>query len=115
VGLVIGASSSSIASPFVAHAALVPKMIILPLETSSGTTIRIEEIGGGLDLLLSSSNSLSYSDVFYPSSMMNTQWTVQRVVVNVEGDINQAALIWKLLGGSDERAFTSKITEVYET
>ena len=53
VGLVIGASSSSIASPFVAHAALVPKMIILPLETSSGTTIRIEEIGGGLDLLLS--------------------------------------------------------------
>jgi hypothetical protein len=113
VGLVIGASSSSIASPFVAHAALVPKMIILPLETSSGTTIRIEEIGGGLDLLLS--NVGSYSDVFYPSSMMNTQWTVQRVVVNVEGDINQAALIWKLLGGSDERAFTSKITEVYET
>jgi hypothetical protein len=32
---------------------------------------------------------------------MNTQWTVQRAVVNVEGDINQAALIWKLLGGSD--------------
>jgi hypothetical protein len=47
--------------------------------------------------------------------MMNTQWTVQRAVVNVEGDINQAALIWKLLGGSDERAFISKITEVYET
>jgi hypothetical protein len=101
VGLVIGASSSSIASPFVAHAALVTNMITLPLETSSGkTAIRIEEIGGGLDLLLSPP-TLSYSDVFYPSSMMNTQWTVQRAVVNVEGDINQAALIWKLLGGSD--------------
>jgi hypothetical protein len=50
VGLVIGAASSSIASPMAAHAASVPKMSI-PLETSSGTTIRIEEIGSGLDLL----------------------------------------------------------------
>lgn len=112
VGLVIGASSS-IASPIVAHAALAPKMSI-PLETSSGTTIRIEEIGGGLDLL--SPPTLSYLDVFYPSSMINTQWRVQRAVVSVEGDIDQATLIWKLLGGSsDERAFTSKLTEVYET
>ena len=112
VGLVIGAASSSIASPMAAHAASVPKMSV-PLETSSGTTIRIEEIGSGLDLL--SPPTVSNSDVFYPSSMMNTRWRVQRAVVSVEGDIDQAALIWKLLGGSDERAFTSKFTEVYET
>lgn len=110
----VGLASSSIASPIVAHAAALSPKMSIALETSSGTIIRIEEIGGGLDLL--SPPTVSNSDVFYPSSMKNTQWRVQRSVVSVEGDIDQAILIWKLLGGSsDERAFTSKLTEVYET
>jgi hypothetical protein len=46
--------------------------------------------------------------------MIDTDWKVQRVVTSVEGDLGQAALSWKLLGGSDERAFTSKVSEVYE-
>lgn len=95
-------------SPNAAQAAAVPA----PLQTTSGT-VRVEEIGGGLDLL--SPKPLSYSDVFYPASMADTKWRVQRVVTSVEGDLGQAALAWKLLGGSDERAFTSKLTEVYET
>ncbi|KAL9183110.1 hypothetical protein ACHAXT_004897 [Thalassiosira profunda] len=82
-----------------------------PLQTSAGT-VRVEEIGGGLDLL--SPQPLSASEVFYPSSMIDTKWKVQRVVTSVEGDLGQAALAWKLLGGSDERAFTSKLTEAYE-
>ena len=47
----------------------------LPLQTSSGGTARIEEVGGGLDLL--SPKPLSASEVFYPSSMTNTRWRVQ--------------------------------------
>lgn len=84
----------------------------LPLQTSSGGTVRIEEVGGGLDLL--SPKPLSASEVFYPSSMADTRWKVQRVVTSVEGNLEQSALAWKLLGGSDERTFTSKLTEVYE-
>ena len=85
----------------------------LPLQTTSGIA-RVEEIGGGLDIL--SPQPLSSSDVFYPSSMTNTNWKVQRVINSVEGDLGQATLAWQLLGGSsDERAFTSKFTEVYES
>ncbi|KAL7451171.1 hypothetical protein ACHAWC_003006, partial [Mediolabrus comicus] len=84
----------------------------LPLQTLSGGTVRIEEVGGGLDLL--SLKPLSASEVFYPSSMSDTRWKVQRVVTSVEGNLEQSALAWKLLGGSDERTFTSKLTEVYE-
>lgn len=84
----------------------------LPLQTSSGGRVRIEEVGGGLDLL--SPKPLSASEVFYPSSMIDTRWKVQRVVTSVEGNLEQSALAWKLLGGSDERAFTSKLTEGYE-
>ena len=47
--------------------------------------------------------------------MANTQWKVQRVVTSVEGDLGQAAVAWKSLGGGDERAFTSKLTEAYNT
>ena len=84
----------------------------LPLQTSSGL-VRVEGIGGGLDLL--TPQPLSSSDVFYPSSMIdNTKWKVQRVVTSVEGDLGQAALSWQLLGGGSELAFTSKLTEVYD-
>jgi len=47
--------------------------------------------------------------------MAGTQWRVQRVVTSVEGDLGQAAVAWKSLGGGDERAFTSKLTEAYDT
>ena len=80
--------------------------------------MRVEEIGGGFDLLLSppSTTALQSPDAFYPSSMANTQWKVQRAVTSVEGDAGQAAIAWRCLGGGpDERAFTSKRTEVYET
>ena len=94
--------------PSIADAATAP----LPLETTSGIE-RVEGIGGGLDLL--SPKSLSYSEVFYPNSMINTKWKVQRVITSAEGDLGQAALAWRLLGGADERAFTSKLTEIYES
>jgi len=94
--------------PSIANAATAP----LPLQTTSGIE-RVEGIGGGLDLL--SPKPLSYSEVFYPNSMINTKWKVQRVITSVEGDLGQAALSWQLLGGADERAFTSKLTEVYES
>ena len=77
--------------------------------------MRVEEVGGGFDLLSPPSNAVQSPDVFYPSSMANTQWKVQRVVTSVEGDLGQAAVAWKSLGGGDERAFTSKLTEVYNT
>lgn len=74
----------------------------------------MEEVGGGLDLL--SPPKLASSDVFFPSSMIDTRWKVQRVVTSVEGDLGQAALIWKLLGGpSDDRAFASRSTESYDS
>lgn len=42
-------------------------------------------------------------------------WRVQRVVTSVEGDLGQAAIAWKCIGGGEERAFTSKLTEAYDT
>ena len=95
-------------STTIAQAATSPP---LPLQTSSGL-VRVEGIGGGLDLL--TPQPLSSSDVFYPSSMIDTKWKVQRVVTSVEGDLGQAALSWQLLGGRSELAFTSKLTEVYD-
>jgi len=86
----------------------------VPLQTSSGGTVRVEEIGGGLDLI--SPPPLSASDVFYPNSMIGTEWRVQRVITSAEGDVGQAALAWRLLGGSSaEGAFVapSKVSEVY--
>lgn len=82
----------------------------LPLESSSGI-IRVEEVGGGLDLL---SPELSSSEVFFPNSMIGSKWKVQRTLKSIEGDLGQARLMWGLLGGPDERAFTSKLTEVYD-
>ena len=102
-------ASSICIHPSISQAAAAP----LPLQTTSGIE-RVEGIGGGLDLL--SPKPLSYSEVFYPNSMINTKWKVQRVITSVEGDLGQAALAWQLLGGSsDERAFTSKLTEAYES
>ncbi len=100
-------TSSSIFMPQASQAATP-----LPLQSSSGASVRIEELGSGLDLL-SPPKSMA-SEVYYPSSMVDTKWRVQRVVTSVEGNLEQSALAWKLLGGSDERAFTSKLTEVYE-
>ena len=100
-------ASSSIFLPQASQAATTPP----PLQSSSGTPVRIEELGSGLDLL---SPKPMTSEVYYPSSMIDTKWRVQRVVTSVEGNLEQSALAWKLLGGSDERAFTSKLTEVYE-
>ena len=100
-------TSSSLFLPQVSHAATP-----LPLQSSYGAPVRIEELGSGLDLL--SPKPIS-SEVYYASSMSNTKWRVQRVVTSVEGNLEQSALAWKLLGGSsDERAFTSKLTEVYQ-
>lgn len=86
----------------------------IPIQSASGTPIRIEELGGGFDIQSPTPSALTSSDVFYPSSMANSKWKVQRVVTSVEGDLSQATVVWKLLGGSDERAFTSKLTEVYD-
>jgi len=96
---------------------LLPSICVHPSNAQTLTTSgidRVEGVGGVLDLL--SPKPLSYSEVFYPNSMINTKWKVQRVITSVEGDLGQAALAWQLLGGSsDERAFTSKLTEVYES
>ena len=92
----------------------------LPLQTASSggstpTTVRVEEVGGGFDLLSPPSSAIKSSDIFYPSSMTETRWKVQRVITSVEGDANQALVAWRSLGGGEERAFNDKLTEAYET
>ena len=80
------------------------------IEEKGGTQRqRIQGIGGGFDLL--SPPPLTFSDVYYPASMVNTKWRVQRVITSVEGDTGQAATMWSLLGGSNE--FSLRLTEVY--
>ena len=89
----------------------------LPLQTaSSGSSspVRVEEVGGGFDLLSPSPSFLKSPDVFYPSSMSDTSWRVQRVITSVEGDVSQALVAWRSLGGGDERAFKERLTEGYE-
>lgn len=85
-----------------------------PIEGLGGTKERIQGIGGGFDILAPDTSKLTSFDAYYPSSMINTRWKVQRVVTSVEGDTGQAAIIWSLLGGSTDKAFTSQLTEVYE-
>ena len=91
----------------------------LPLQTASSgtspTTVRVEEVGGGFDLLSPPSSAIKSSDIFYPSSMTETRWKVQRAITSVEGDSNQALVAWRSLGGGEERAFKDKLTEAYET
>ena len=74
----------------------------LPLQTASSgtspTTVRVEEVGGGFDLLSPPSSAIKSSDIFYPASMAGTSWKVQRAITSVEGDANQAAVAWKSLG-----------------
>lgn len=85
-----------------------------PAADASNTsgTARAGDIGRGLDLL--SRDELSYAEAYYPSSMIDTSWTVRRVVTSVEGDVAQAAIAWRLLGGPNERTFDAKIAEAYE-
>lgn len=83
------------------------------IEGIGGTSQRIEGIGGGFDIFTPDPSNLSSVDVYYPTSMTNTQWKVQRVVTSVEGDVGQAETAWSLLGGSNQRAFASQLTEVY--
>jgi len=75
---------------------------------------RIQGIGGGFDMLSLDPSYLGSFDVYYPASMVNTQWRVQRVVTSSEGDLGQAAKAWMLMGGSDKLAFTSQLTELYD-
>jgi hypothetical protein len=84
------------------------------IEGVGGTKQRIQGIGGGFDILTPNPSNFASLDVYYPSSMTNTQWRMQRVVTSVEGDAGQAATVWTLLGGSNgERAINEKLTEVY--
>jgi len=83
---------------------------------------RVEEIGGGFDILTPQPLLLKSSDAFFPASCCltvvdnnnKTSWNVQRAVTSVEGDVGQAGVVWKALGGDDLRSFTDKLTEVYE-
>lgn len=83
------------------------------MEGLGGTKQRIQGIGGGFDISTPNASNLASSDAYYPSSMSDTRWKVQRVVTSVEGDAGQACTIWTLLGGSNEKAFTSQLTESY--
>lgn len=118
-GVKVASLTSAAGSAYIFHAssasAATPPLP-LPLQTaSSKSPVRVEEVGGGFDLQSPPSNALQSPDVFFPASMANTQWKAQRVVTSVEGDLGQAAIAWKSLGGGDERAFTSKLTEAYAT
>jgi hypothetical protein len=64
---------------------------------------RVEGIGGGFDILSPDPSNLSSWDVYYPASMTNTNWKIQRVVTSVEGDVGQARVAWNLLGGSTNK------------
>jgi len=68
----------------------------LPLEGSGGSVTRVEGIGGGFDLMQPQVDK--GVDVIYPASMAGT-WKCNRVVVAMEGDIGQAELAWRNLGG----------------
>ena len=67
------------------------------LQGRGGSITRVEGIGGGFDL----TNSVTEpkTDVIYPESMMGI-WSCRRSISSVEGDIGQAEIAWKLMGGT---------------
>lgn len=54
------------------------------------------------------------TDVIHPASLLGT-WDCERAVKVVEGDAEQAALVWLALGGVSANAFASKAQERFET
>lgn len=82
--------SSSVAVPTIANAAT-------GIQGSGGVVARVEGIGGGFDI--TSSTTISGKDVIFPQSMAGL-WKCRRVVTSVEGDVGQAELAFKNLGGS---------------
>ena len=86
----------------------------LPLEGRNAQVTRVEEIGGGFDLL--SPPTIPTKDVYYPKSMSANLWRVQRIITNIEGDIGQANIVWQSLGGGNNKdVFNKQQTEVYES
>ena len=86
----------------------------LPLEGRNAQVMRVEEIGGGFDLL--SPPTIPTKDVYCPKSMSANLWRVQRIITDIEGDVGQANIIWQSLGGgSNKDIFTKQQTEVYES
>ncbi len=66
------------------------------IQGTGGKVTRVEGIGGGFDL----TNSVTTKgvDVIYPSSLEGA-WKCRRVVTSVEGDVGQAEIAWRNLGG----------------
>jgi len=69
----------------------------VPLEGSGGKINRVEEIGGGYDLMQPQIEK--GSEPIFPASMEGT-WRCTRSVVAMEGDIGQAEQAYRNLGGS---------------
>ena len=82
---------------------------------AEGAPPRVDEtgIGGGFDIVSPRPSALRSDDCIFPASMLG-RWVAQRAIISAEGDLGQAAIVWKTLGGGDERAFTSRATERYE-
>lgn len=75
------------------------------------TAPRVPGIGGGFDMV--APPALASQDVIYPGSVEGL-WQCSRAVVSVEGDVGQAQIAWRVLGGSEE-AFGKKKTETFTT
>ena len=83
--------------PTLAHGASIPPSYSSPIQGKGGSQTRIEGIGGGLDLTVSTVPS--NTDVIYPASLEGS-WKCQRIVTSVEGDAGQAEVAWRCLGGA---------------
>lgn len=95
-------------------AALLSSCWVYPAVGAAPLAPRINEIGGGFDVISPPSNALQAEDVIYPPSMLGP-WQCQRVVKLVEGDKDQALVSWKALGGTNEDVFTKQKVETYRT
>jgi len=53
-------------------------------------------------------------DIIFPASLLG-DWQCQRRVTSVEGDSEQAALVWHALGGGSKDFFAQKSVETFAT
>jgi len=94
--MIDGIAASSIILPSFCACRRVDAVVSPPLPIGTSYE-RVQGIGGGFDMLID--KPIDDVDILFPPSLNGT-WVCERKVVSVEGDVNQAQGVWKLLGGT---------------
>uniref|UniRef100_A0A7S4M4J1 DUF6816 domain-containing protein n=1 Tax=Odontella aurita TaxID=265563 RepID=A0A7S4M4J1_9STRA len=112
-GLPPGISSSAPPSGFALPPGAVPPPGTPMMGRGGVPGPRVEGIGGGFDVQSPPPSAVASPDVIYPASLLGS-WSVARTRTATEGDLGQAGVAWRLMGGGDDRKFAEGLDEKYD-